>query len=56
MTTKKNEQTLIYQAVNGAIELRVDQGTETIWASQAQIAEIFSIDRSTITKHIRNIF
>src|SRR3989344_4521490 len=46
---------IIYQAKNGAIELRGDFTRETIWATQAQITEIFSIDRTVVTKHIGNI-
>ncbi|MDO8572061.1 MAG: virulence protein RhuM/Fic/DOC family protein [bacterium] len=47
---------VIYQAKSGAIELRGDFAKETIWATQAQIAEVFGIERSVITKHIRNIY
>jgi prophage maintenance system killer protein len=47
---------IIYQAKNGAIELRGDFKHETVWATQAQIAEVFGIERSVITKHIRNVF
>ncbi|OGG13600.1 hypothetical protein A2773_07330 [Candidatus Gottesmanbacteria bacterium RIFCSPHIGHO2_01_FULL_39_10] len=46
---------IIYQAKSGAIELRGDFGHETIWATQAQIADIFNIDRTVVTKHIGNI-
>jgi hypothetical protein len=46
---------LIYQALNGAIELKGDGNTETIWANQAQIATIFDVDQSVISRHIRNI-
>ncbi len=54
---KKNikNQVIIYQAKTGAIELRGDVNKETIWATQAQIADVFDIERSVITKHIRNI-
>ncbi|MCK5413529.1 MAG: virulence protein RhuM/Fic/DOC family protein [Candidatus Pacebacteria bacterium] len=52
---KKGEM-IIYQAKNGAIEFRGDFEHENIWATQAQIAEVFSVERSVITKHIRNIF
>ncbi len=51
---QKNEM-VIYQAESGAIELRGDFEGETVWATQAQIAEAFEADRSVITKHIRNI-
>ena len=53
---KENKQIVIYQAPSGAIELRGDFNKETIWATQAQIASVFQIERSVITKHIRNIF
>jgi hypothetical protein len=52
----KKEISNIYQAKNGAIELKFDDKKETVWASQKQIAEIFGIDRSVVTKHIKNIF
>ncbi|MFA6514689.1 MAG: virulence protein RhuM/Fic/DOC family protein [Candidatus Paceibacterota bacterium] len=53
---KKNEnKIIIYQAPSGAIEFRGDIKSETIWATQAQIAEVFNVERSVITKHIRNI-
>lgn len=53
--TMKRE-TIIYQAKSGAIELKGDFSRETIWATQAQIADVFGIERSVITKHIKNIY
>jgi len=29
---------------------------ETVWLNQKQIAELFEKDRTTITRHINNIF
>lgn len=53
---KKNIKNIaIYQTSKGAIELRGDIAKETIWATQAQIADIFNIERSVITKHILKI-
>jgi death-on-curing family protein len=46
----------IYQASNGALELKADAENETIWASQKQIAEIFGIDRTVVLRHLKNIF
>lgn len=51
-----NKNLVIYQAKSGAIELKGDFGMETIWATQAQIAQVFGIERSVITKHINNIY
>jgi len=50
----KNE-VIIYQGKSGAIELKGDYTKETLWASQAQITEVFDVNRSVVTKHIRNI-
>lgn len=52
---KKEKALVIYQAKNGAIEFRGDFQRETIWATQAQIAEVFGVNRPAITKHINNI-
>ncbi len=52
---KTLNQVLIYQAKNGAIELRGDSAHDTLWATQAQIAELFNIERSVATKHIGSI-
>lgn len=47
---------VLYQAKDGSIELKLDAENQTIWASQSQIAEVFGIDRTRITRHIANIF
>lgn len=60
--TRKTKQTktitpsVIYQAKNGAIELRGDATYETVWASQAQIAQVFGVTVPTINEHIKNIY
>lgn len=47
---------IIYQTEDGrtAIETRLEN--ETVWLTQAQMAELFAKDRTVITKHINNIF
>lgn len=47
---------VIYQASNGAIELHGDFSHDTIWATQAQIADAFSVDVRTVNEHIKNIY
>jgi len=54
MNTKPH--TIIYQAKNGAIELKGDWTQDTIWASQAQITDLFQVDQSVVSRHIKNIF
>jgi len=45
-----------HQKENGAVELRGDYSNETIWANLNQIADLFDVDKSGISRHIRNIF
>ena len=43
----------IYQ--DGSIKLTARGEDESIWLTQAQMAELFSTDRSVLSKHIKNI-
>ena len=52
---KKNP-IIIYTDKKGNVELRADVEKETIWATQAQIAQLFDVERSVVTKHISNVF
>jgi|GEM_PF-1540569 hypothetical protein len=47
---------VVYQAKNGAIELRGDFARDTIWGSLQQIADLFETDKSGISRHIKNIY
>ena len=38
------------------VKLEVRMENETVWLTQAQIAELFERDRTVITKHINNVF
>lgn len=55
MTTKN--QILIYSS-NDESNLQIDVRLEddTVWLTQAQIAELFGTKRPAITKHLKNIF
>jgi prophage maintenance system killer protein/prophage antirepressor-like protein len=52
---KKSGELIIYTNAKGGVELRADTDKETIWATQAQIAQLFDIDRTVVTKHINNV-
>jgi hypothetical protein len=47
---------ILYQTEDGRTRLQVRLQGETVWLTQAQLAELFQRKRSVITKHIRNIF
>jgi hypothetical protein len=46
---------ILYQP-DGSLKLEVRLENETVWLAQVQIAMLFGVDRSVITKHLRNIF
>ena len=50
-----NSEIIIYQTADGLTRIDVRMEGETLWLTQAQIAQLFGRDRSVITKHIRNI-
>ncbi|MDO4779949.1 MAG: virulence RhuM family protein [Bacteroides sp.] len=51
----KNEM-LIYQSTDGQIKVDVRLDNETVWLSADQMATLFGRDKSTISRHIKNIF
>jgi prophage maintenance system killer protein len=58
-TTKKNKENkeiAIYKDSKGNIDFRIDSDKETLWATQANIAILFDVQRPAITKHLKNIF
>ena len=53
---KKQQEIVIYRSGRGNVTLRADVGKDTIWATQAQIAELFGVQKAAVSKHIKNIF
>jgi hypothetical protein len=47
---------LLYTTPNGKVNVEVYLHDETIWLTQQRIADLFGVDRSVITKHLKNIF
>ena len=47
---------LIYQAADGKITIDVRLEDETVWLTQAHMAELFGKSKQTVSEHIRNIF
>lgn len=47
---------IIYQSSDGQTELDVRLEDDTVWLSQAQMANLFQRDRSVIGRHIANIY
>ena len=47
---------IIYQTEDGQTQIDVHLENETVWLSQAQMAELFQTDRTSIVRHINNIY
>jgi len=47
---------IIYQSKSSSIKLDVRLENETVWLTQAQMAELFDTTRNNITLHIGNVF
>ena len=51
-----NNQIVVYQTADNQTQINVTLENETVWLTQAQIAELFQKDQSVIARHITNIF
>lgn len=51
-----DNQITVYQIPDGKINIEVLYADENIWLPQKWIAELFNVDRTVVTKHLKNIF
>ena len=49
-------QILLYQTPDGESRIEVRLQGETVWLSLDQMAELFQRNKSTISRHIKNVF
>jgi hypothetical protein len=56
MVTGQTSQIIIYQAKDGQTKLEVRLEDETVWLTLNQMADLFQIDKSGISRHLKNIF
>lgn len=47
---------VLYTAPSGKVKVEIFFHDENIWLTQKRIAELFGVDRTVITKHLKNIF
>lgn len=50
----KNNEIVIFEKQN--VKLEVNLAEETVWLTREQMAKLFEKDRTTISRHIKNIF
>lgn len=53
---RTNEKIVIYQTADGETAIDVRLENDTIWLSQSQLSELFKTDRTSILRHIKNIY
>lgn len=56
MKTIKNNEIQIFQWTSWEIKFKGDLQKQTIWWNLNQISELFWKDKSTISRHIKNIY
>ena len=47
---------ILFETKDKEIKLSVSVKEDTVWLTQSQMTELFSVDRTVITRHINNIF
>ncbi|WP_136066911.1 virulence protein RhuM/Fic/DOC family protein [Modicisalibacter radicis] len=52
----EQSQILIYEDADKAVDVRLDEGRETVWLTQRQMAEVFDVKPQNITIHLKNIY
>ena len=55
MDTNKG-QIILYQTADGESKIEVTLANETVWLTIDQMAELFQRNKSTISRHIKNVF
>lgn len=56
MKASNNDNMLIYRSADGKIKVDVRFENETVWLSLDQMATLFGRDKSTISRHVKNVF
>ena len=52
----EEDKIIIYQTEDGQTQIDVRLENDTVWLTQAQMAELFQTDRTSIVRHINNIY
>jgi hypothetical protein len=51
-----NNDFILYTTPNGSIKIEAFIQGETIWLTQQKISDLFEVDRTVVTKHLKNIY
>ncbi len=53
---EEQNQIVIYQTEDGQTSIDVKVEGESVWLSQQQMAELFMTNRTSVLRHIKNIY
>ena len=56
ITTDNGASIVLYTTDDGNTQLEVKLENETVWLTQSQMAELFGIGRTTVLRHIKNVY
>ena len=56
MSMDGNESVVLYTTPDGAVKVNAVVKNETLWLTQAAMAELFGVVSQAITKHLKNIY
>ena len=56
MRQQKTQNIEIYKTADNQTQIDVKFENETVWLNQYQLAELFTTDRTSILKHLQNIY
>lgn len=53
---EQNNEIVLFETSDKEVTLSVPMDGDTVWLTQAQMTELFNVDRTVITRHVNNIF
>ena len=56
MEQQDKGQIILYQTQDGESKIEVTLANETVWLSTDQMAELFQRNKSTVSRHSKNVF
>ena len=52
----ENDKIVIYQTEDGLTQIDVRLENDTVWLTQAQMADLFQMTKQNISLHVNNVF
>ncbi len=52
----EKKELVLFESADKSVSLSVPFEGETVWLNQSQMTQLFSVDRTVVTKHVNNVF